>query len=397
MKILLVASGFTGATLPLGNHLAHIGCKVNFYNLAQWDLASIESVDFDIPRRIPKGKPEQLSKSNRLYSYLDESINFYILPYWKQKRRMEKFLIGKIFPLVNKILIKKYIKYIIAEKADFIDLIVHSERDLLIAESIKKSGIPFCITYHEVLQGLDNNRKLKTVVDKTLKYGTPVILHSHNTAEDLIQAAGDENIRKRIHIINFGAFESFLSYGEGLCPKGLPPKYLLYLGHIHPYKGLKFLYEAALLLDKNLGETKIVVAGGGYDPIINEMKKNERFVVYNHFIANAELVGLIRHCQAIICPYVAASQSGLVQTGMVFDKPIIATRVGAFTEVIHDGDNGILCEPANAQSLAEAMIKFIKITTPLNSTSMSKKLDWEIIANEYLQLFKFKDVKKGKM
>lgn len=387
MKIIIVASGFTGATLPLANRLVKLGCEVIFYNMVQWDLTSTESIDYDTPRRMPLGRIEKLSQSNRLYTYLDGSIDFYIMPFWKHKKRLEKFIIGMIFPFINKILIKKYSDYIRAEKPDFISLLVNSERDLLMARHIKDFGIPYSITYHEVLQNHVGDGKLIPAVEETLKYGTPIILHSNNTAKNLIQAVGDTNIMKRIRVINFGPFESFLSYGEGRCPEGLPDNFLLYLGHVHPYKGLKYLYAAVNLVNDRLDDVKIVVAGGGYDPIINKMKSNPRFVVYNHFIANAELVGLIRHCQAIVCPYIAASQSGLVQTGMAFNKPIIATKVGAFTEIIRDGENGFLCEPADAKSLADTIVRFLENKKPLQISEIPNNLNWDIITKEYLKLF----------
>jgi len=388
MKILIVASGFTGATLPLANRFSQMGHEVKCFNFVQWQLNSIESIDFDTPKRIPNGIPRLLSKSNKLYKYLDESVDFYILPIWKRKRRMEKMLVGKIFTWLNSILEKKYAKCIVEEKADFIDLLIHNERDLVVADAIKKAGVPFCISYHEVLAGLTDNRMLLPVVRKSLKYETPLVLHSHNTANDLVDALGNVILRNRINIIHFGAFESYLSYGDGRCPEGLPEKYLLYLGHVHPYKGLKYLYGAVQLIGDKLEDVKIVVAGGGNDPVIDEMKKTARFVVYNHFIDNEELVGLIRHCQAIVCPYIAASQSGLVQTAMVYDKPVIATKVGAFTEIIRDGDNGILCEPANAKSLADTILRFINRDKPFSMFSTPDNLNWDIIADKYIDLIK---------
>ena len=387
MKILIVASGFTGATLPLANQFAKMGHSIKCFNFVQWQSRSIESIDFDATKRIPSGKPRLLSKSNLLYTYLNRSVDFVVLPVWKRKRRMEALLIGKIFTMLNNRLVRQYVKYIVDEKADYVNLLIHNERDLVVAEALNKAGIPFCVSYHEVLKRLDGNKELLPVVKESLKYGSPIVLHSQNTANDLIEALNDDSLQERISIINFGAFESFLSYGEGACPKDLPEKYLLYLGHVHPYKGLKYLYEAVCQIESSLGDIKVVVAGGGYDPVIDQMKSNQRFVVYNHFIDNAELVGLIRHSMCILCPYIAASQSGLVQTAMVFEKPVIATRVGAFTEIIEDCVNGLLCEPADAGSLAETLMTFIARGNGLHVSKVPDNLNWELIAKSYIQLF----------
>lgn len=300
---------------------------------------------------------------------------------------MEKLLIGKVLPWLNKLLTKEYSNIILSENADIINLIVHTERELLLAEALNNANARFCISYHEVLQGLVGDSHLKPVVEETLKYGTPIIIHSQKTASDLLEIYGDNSISKRINVINFGAFESFLSYGEGCVPDSISGKYLLYLGHIHPYKGLKYLYEAVQILGSQLGTFKIVVAGGGFDPIIKLMRKNKHFIVYNNYIDNEEVVGLIRHCQAIICPYVAASQSGLVQTGMVFEKPVIATKVGAFEEIIHDGENGYLCEPSDAKSLANTILKFINDVPTSYKNHVPENLNWDIIAKQYVDVF----------
>lgn len=385
MKFLIVASGFTGATLPLGNALARRGFEVAFFNFVNYDANALESLEFDHPLGIPLGKPVRIVKENLIYNYLDKRIPFYLLPQWKRKLRLEKVFIGKVFPWMNRILVKKYVHYILAERPDYVNMVIHTQLDVEVAKALYKEKVPFCMAFHEVLIGHDV-KKLMPEVKEALNINMPIVLHSDNTARNLINAYGDKAISNRIHIINFGAFESFLSYGEGIVPNGLPEKYILYLGHIHPYKGLRYLFEAVKLIDDNLGDLMVVVAGGGMDKTIELMNKHPRFMVMNHFIANAELVGLIRNCQSIVCPYITASQSGLVQTSMVFKKPIIATRVGAFEEIVHEGVNGFLCEPANAQSLADALLRFLNDANELEASSVPEKLNWDLIADKYIKL-----------
>lgn len=385
MKILIIANGFTGSTLPLANKLCTKGHEVKCMYMVKIGSRSMESLDFDAKIRNTWGTMVPLSKSNRLYSYLNDEVEVAFLPIYKRKMRMEKVAVGKIFPLVNSVLIKRYIRQIIAEKPDVVNLVVHSYLEVRIARALKNAGIHFTITYHEVLKNLLESRQIKYEVLQTMNLGCPIICHSIKTANDLVELSGDNSLR--IHIINFGAFESYLSYGDGCLPARMPGKYLLYIGHIHPYKGLKYLYEAVRILGDSLGNTKVVVAGGGCDKVLDKMKKDGRFVVLNHFIDNAELVGLIRHCEAIVCPYVAASQSGIVQTGMIFGKPVIATKVGAFVEVIRDGVNGLLCEPSDAASLAEALQKTVQRQVEFRVSETPDMLEWDLIADTYVSLY----------
>ena len=222
------------------------------------------------------------------------------------------------------------------------------------------------------------------IVEKALYLNTPIILHSEKTKDDLVNNSSMVNLQNRIHIIHFGQFESYLQYGEGKEIKQIVSDSLLYLGFIKPYKGLKYLYEAVKLLPADFTK-KIIVAGGGYDEALDKMKNDNRFFVINRFIDNDELVWLIKHCKAVVCPYIAASQSGLVQTAMVYQKPVIATKVGAFTELIHDGQNGYLVNASDAEDLSRVIYKFCAEDFNYQIPYM-QELDWPFIAQQYLSI-----------
>lgn len=393
MKILIVANGFSGSTLPLANHLNNLGHNIKCFYIINRGAKCIESIDFDKESFINISGANKLSLCNRLYQYLNKRIDVYLMPLLKRRKRMEKVFIGHIITLINKYLLDKYINQIIIGNPDVVNIIIHTQYEVKIANALKKAGIPFVITFHEVLKNLVTAIQLKDVVVNSIGLNQPIICHSQKTASDLLELSKEKDLTSNVHVINFGMFESYLSYADGLMPINIQERYLLYIGHMHPYKGLKYLYESANMLDLESLNIRIVVAGDGYDPIITKMRSDKNFVVINHFIDNAELVGLIRNSIALVCPYISASQSGLVQTAMVFNKPVIATKVGAFEEVIEHGINGILCEPANASSLAKAINKVFELDNNKFSYNISEKLNWNFISNEYISIFN--SIKKG--
>ena len=116
------------------------------------------------------------------------------------------------------------------------------------------------------------------------------------------------------------------------------------------------------------------------------MKNDNRFTVINRFIDNSELVHLMKYCKGIVCPYIGASQSGLVQTAMVFKKPVVATRVGAFREIIKENINGHLAEPANSTQLANCIERLYCNDIPYDF-SLPDFLLWDTISEQYLSLF----------
>ena len=166
------------------------------------------------------------------------------------------------------------------------------------------------------------------------------------------------NLENRIAVIPFGPFESYRAY-QIKDIANIPDDYFLYLGFISPHKGLKNLYEA-FANDERLKDCKIVVAGRGRDDTLELMSKDRHFTLLHKYVKNDELCSLMAKCKAVICPYLSASQSGLVQTAVVFGKPVIATDVGAFREIIINGVNGYIVKPFTAATLKGKLDKIFE-------------------------------------
>ena len=100
MKIAIVGPGFTGATFPLAQHLNQMGHKIDCYYLTHIGLSSVESLDFDGPL---KGTPiiQEIPKTNRLYKYLNNDINVFIIPIHVRHLKLEKLIIGLPLKLSN--------------------------------------------------------------------------------------------------------------------------------------------------------------------------------------------------------------------------------------------------------------------------------------------------------
>lgn len=382
MKIAIIAHGYSGATLPLAKHLADKGHKVDCYYLCWHGATQMESMEYG-RKMSALSISHTISADNSLYNYLSRNVTARIIPLFNPSNKYGKYrMIAQ--NAINDIHVDIIAHQIANRQYDIVNVILYTKFDLHILRHLVGKGIKCCVSYHEVMTDLTHESSLLDVVGQANNLGTPIIVHSQKTKEDLLHYSDVKE--DRINIIHFGIFESFTQYGEGKPIKDIGCDYLLYLGFIKPYKGLKYLYEASLRLS-HINDLKIVVAGGGYDPILEEMNKDNRFTVINRFIDNAELVYLMKNCKGIVCPYIGASQSGLVQTAMVFDKPVIATRVGAFSEIIKDNINGHLATPANAVELANS-IERLYCNNYTYDFSLPNFLKWDTISQQYLNLFK---------
>lgn len=62
----------------------------------------------------------------------------------------------------------------------------------------------------------------------------------------------------------------------------------------------------------------------------------------------------------VVLPYVSGWNSGVLASAYGFGKPVIATRVGGFEEVVKDNETGLLVPPQDAPALAAALARLLK-------------------------------------
>jgi glycosyltransferase involved in cell wall biosynthesis len=138
-------------------------------------------------------------------------------------------------------------------------------------------------------------------------------------------------------------------------------KHILFFGQVSRYKGIETLLQAMPSVLQIFPDESLVIAGrSNDDTILNEEileKFKNRITVLNRYIPNEELVNLIQESKFVVCPYLDATQSGVLMTSYALDIPVVATNVGAFPEYIEQNVTGLLVPVNDPVKLADA-IKF---------------------------------------
>jgi glycosyltransferase involved in cell wall biosynthesis len=155
-------------------------------------------------------------------------------------------------------------------------------------------------------------------------------------------------------LIPIGPLDVYKIYSSGF--KSEQKIDILFFGRISKYKGLEYLLEALKKLKSNSIIFKTVIAGGGnYDFGLDKHYFGSQIDFINRYVPNNEMVSLIEKSRIVVCPYTDATQSGVLMTTIAFNKPIIATSVNGFKDVVVNGINGVLIEPNNSEMLADAI------------------------------------------
>lgn len=150
--------------------------------------------------------------------------------------------------------------------------------------------------------------------------------------------------------------------------------YLLFFGFIRDYKGLDVLIEAMNLI-KDQDQIKLIVAGEFYEDekkyldLIAKYNLSNKIILIKDFIPTLNVKYYFSVCDAVVLPYREATQSGIVQMAINFNKPVIAANVGGISEVIVNNETGYIVEKENPKALADA----IKIFYTTNKKELFKK------------------------
>lgn len=138
----------------------------------------------------------------------------------------------------------------------------------------------------------------------------------------------------------------------------------LFFGTFRQNKGVDELLSAIELLDMATS-WRLHLAGRAEDALASRVRASvERFENVTcefGFIDSERKRELFESADAVVLPYTRfASQSGVLADAYGYARPVIVSDVGALGATVLADETGLVVEPGNVESLAQAMITFIE-------------------------------------
>jgi glycosyltransferase involved in cell wall biosynthesis len=139
-------------------------------------------------------------------------------------------------------------------------------------------------------------------------------------------------------------------------------------------------------------EQTYVIAGRptfGYDPGFDVIGCPDLVKVIKRHLSNEELVEIISDSKLVVCPYIEASQSGIVMTAYALDTPVLVTDIGGLPEYVDDKLTGLICEEISGTGISKQIIEFL--STNIGETLKQNIKEGTIFTdtrNENVLLFK---------
>lgn len=381
MKIGIICYNHFDATIPLGKYLGKIAPDIEAIDFIF--LLSRTRLNVDIIELDGKIHENGFVDEAQLQQWIDPQVYNYIRP----KGNVNVFILNsyKLFDLVNVGLLRTLKNEIKRRKYDVLHLVGNNRWVIFL--NLMLTGMPKVHTLHEPypFEQLSKYRlfrhesKIKLLIRSNSHIILPSQVSYRRFMAHFLPKAG------KLSVIPFGPMEIFREYlGEAVNQFN---NVILYYGNISEYKGINILIEAMKIVATVNPDLRLIIAGGGafnYD--ISGL--DGAIELINRHLSNQEIAAFNQRATLVVCPYISASQSGVVMTSFAFGRPILATNVGALPEFVEDGVCGKIIEPNNPTALAEAILTLFENPATLQQLSKNVENKYNNSKNSWLNLTK---------
>jgi glycosyltransferase involved in cell wall biosynthesis len=251
---------------------------------------------------------------------------------------------------------------------------------------------PLVATVHDIEPHLGDRLAVPSALHPLQwRWADQVIVHATAARQQLLTQYRCQP--ERVHVIPIGSYNLYRVHARDAQPER--PNTVLFFGRIWKYKGLQYLIESQPLITQAVPDARIIIAGMGesFEEYRQAMVNPNHFEVHNYRIPDEKVARFFQQASVVALPYVEASQSGVVSVAYAFGKPVVATRVGGLPDVVIDGQTGLLVPPADANSLAEAIITLLQDASLRHQMGRDARLfaetelSWQGIAQKTLQVY----------
>lgn len=176
--------------------------------------------------------------------------------------------------------------------------------------------------------------------------------------------------------------------------------FILFVGRLVEKKGVRYLLEAMRLLPSGMQETGLVVIGSGV--LGSELERRAEHlglgdrVRFLGRMGHARVRHYLRGCAVVAIPSVvdgAGETEGMptiLSEALAAGCKVVASRVAGIPDILVDGHNGWMADPADASDLAAKLahaLSFAGRRVQRNAREKALELDWPLIAGRYLGHF----------
>ena len=249
---------------------------------------------------------------------------------------------------------RQHLRRQLQAKASLVHVTMGSPWDAFYLKAAKQAHVPIIQTVHDATRHLgEESRLLNRLESYSYRYVDHFVTLSHFVFDEL---RSRPDIQAPVHLVEGGLLtRSDPPMASRNYPTDRMPR-ILFLGRIHPYKGLNLLLDAIALLQGKGHALGLTIAGSGdLSPYESGLSKVDNLTVINRWIDDDEVPSILADNDIMALPYVEASQSGVALDAQWAAMPAVATPVGALPQQFNDGIDAIIVDAITSSAVADGL------------------------------------------
>lgn len=163
---------------------------------------------------------------------------------------------------------------------------------------------------------------------------------------------------------------------------------------LHSHKGHQYLIKAMPEIITKFPQNKFIFAGDGPEKNhLKQLAQKLKVEDYIQFVGNQPREEIFPKVDFTILPSLDEGMPNAILESLAFEKPVIGTNIDGISEIIEDGQDGILVPVKNSRKLTEAIINLLKnhkkqnIMGKIGRQKITKLFSMEKFYHGYEQLF----------
>lgn len=278
----------------------------------------------------------------------------------------------------------------VRKSIDMYDIVhIHEYRSYIsiaVSYYAKKYGIPYVLQVHGSLPRIMAWQKLKLIHDvlfgyRVLRSASRVVALTRAEAEQY-KAMGvpEEKIAVIPNGVDLSEYSDLPPRGNFRRKFGIPEekKIIMYLGRIDRVKGLDILVNAYAYIVNKLKVNNILLVIAGMDfgylselkQLLNKLAINSNILLTGPLYGKDKLAAYV-DADVFILPSRYEAFGMVILEACACSKPVIASNHKTFSEIIINGETGLLFQTGNVQELVKAIMYVL--THPREAENMGRR------------------------
>jgi phosphatidylinositol alpha-mannosyltransferase len=172
---------------------------------------------------------------------------------------------------------------------------------------------------------------------------------------------------------------------------------IVFMGRLEFRKGINYLLKAFLEIKSQMPNTRLIICGPGtrlrkrYEQWVKDVRLPD--VIFTGMVHYEEQPSYYRTADIFCAPATSRESFGLILLeAMATGRPIVATNIEGFANVVTDGEEGLLVPPMNSRALATALLTLLKdkekrLQMGQKGIITARKYNWEDVSKRVLEYY----------